>query len=164
MDMDRNTSNVEKSERYESLIQEIKSLIDGENDCICIMANVTAAIKEAFSFFWVGFYRVIGDQLVLGPFQGSAACCRIAYGKGVCGMSWKTKETIVVPDVSLFPGHIACSEYSKSEIVVPLINDGKVLSVLDIDSDRIECFDKCDRKNLESIASYVSNYMYNHNV
>lgn len=145
-----------KSELYETLIKDIDALMVGEDDSICIMANAAAAIHAAFGFFWTGFYRVVGDFLVLGPFQGPVACCRIAYGRGVCGTAWKERRSIVVPDVNAFPGHIACSGSSKSEIVVPILVCGEVAAVVDIDSDALATFDDCDCRYLEKIANLIS--------
>ena len=152
-----NFRSMEKIEKYELLVKQIESLIEGETDGVAVMANVSAAIHEAMGFFWTGFYRVIKDQLVLGPFQGPVACMHIALGKGVCGAAWKQKETIVVPDVELFPGHIACSSLSRSEIVVPLFsNEGEVVAVLDIDSKELATFDETDRKYLEQICKMIT--------
>ena len=133
-----------------------RSLIEGEVDLVANLANVAAALKEAFDFFWVGFYLVKQDQLVLGPFQGPVACTRIRKGKGVCGTAWQEGATLLVPDVEVFPGHIACSSLSRSEIVVPLIKDGEVWGVLDIDSDLLNFFDETDRKYLEEMCGYLS--------
>lgn len=149
----------DKNKVYESLIPQILSLTEGEADSIANMANISAALKEAFGFWWVGFYIVKednsehGSSLVLGPFQGPVACTRIAYGKGVCGSCWKTEKSVIVPDVDKFPGHIACSSLSKSEIVVPVFRGGKIVSVLDIDSDKPDDFDDIDRKWLELLLS-----------
>lgn len=140
-----------KEEQYLSLLPQVRSLIEGEVDLVANLANVAAALKEAFDFFWVGFYLVKQDQLVLGPFQGPVACTRIRKGKGVCGTAWQEGATLLVPDVEVFPGHIACSSLSRSEIVVPLIKDGKVWGVLDIDSDLLNFFDETDRKYLEEM-------------
>lgn len=146
-----------KSQIYDSLIPQIHALIDGENDLYANLANVAAALKEAFGFFWVGFYLVKEDYskdgvtLVLGPFQGPVACTRIAYGKGVCGSAWKEQSTLVVPDVDKFPGHIACSSLSRSEIVVPMFRDGNVVAVLDIDSTETDSFDQIDALYLERL-------------
>lgn len=148
-------SAADKKSRYETLIPQIKALMAGENDLIANLANVCAALKQTFDFFWVGFYLVKEDQLVLGPFQGPLACTRIDYGKGVCGTTWKEGKTIVVPDVEQFPGHIACSSASKSEIVVPGFKDGKVFLVLDVDSDQPEDFDDDDARGLEAIIRHV---------
>ena len=134
----------------------MRSLIEGEVDLVANLANVAAALKEAFDFFWVGFYLVKQDQLVLGPFQGPVACTRIRKGKGVCGTAWQESATLLVPDVEVFPGHIACSSLSRSEIVVPLIKDGEVWGVLDIDSDLLNFFDETDRKYLEEMCGYLS--------
>ena len=131
-----------KEEQYLSLLPQVRSLIEGEVDLVANLANVAAALKEAFDFFWVGFYLVKQDQLVLGPFQGPVACTRIRKGKGVCGTAWQEGATLLVPDVEVFPGHIVCSSLSRSEIVVPLIKDGKVWGVLDIDSDLLNFFEK----------------------
>lgn len=145
-----------KQEIYEGLIPQIKGLVEGESDQVANLANVCAALKETFSFFWVGFYLVKEDELVLGPFQGPVACTRIRKGKGVCGTSWEKGETILVPDVEAFPGHIACSSLSKSEIVVPLIKDGKVIGVLDVDSDQLNDFDETDALHLSTLCTWLS--------
>ena len=142
---------MEKIEKYKLLYNQIKSLIQNENDTIANMSNVAAIIHETFKFWWTGFYRVINNELVLGPFQGPVACTRIAYGKGVCGTSWKEAKTIVVEDVHQFPGHIACSSASKSEIVVPIFKDNQVVGVLDIDSENLATFDNIDKEWLERI-------------
>ena len=139
-----------KEQQYQTLFPQIESLLAGENDTIANMANVAAALKQTFNFFWVGFYIVKDDMLVLAPFQGPIACTRIRYGKGVCGTAWKETATQIVPDVDLFPGHIACNSDSKSEIVVPVIRDGKVVAVLDIDSDELNSFDETDAVYLEA--------------
>ena len=144
-----------KEEKYTILYKQIASVIQNESDAIANMANVAAMIHQTFSFWWTGFYRVIGEELVLGPFQGPLACSRIAYGRGVCGTAWKEGRTQVVPDVEQFPGHIACSSASKSEIVVPLFNDGKVVAVLDIDSEHLATFDDTDRLWLERIVALL---------
>ncbi len=145
-----------KDEKYRTLLPQIKSLIAGETNRIANLANVSAALKETFHFFWVGFYLVEGEELVLGPFQGPIACTRIKKGRGVCGTAWAKAETLVVPDVDAFPGHIACSSLSRSEIVVPLFNaDGKVWGVLDIDSEMLNSFDEADASFLEEICSYL---------
>jgi L-methionine (R)-S-oxide reductase len=146
-----------KEERYLTLLPQLKNLVDGEDDLVANCANIAAALRQTFGFFWVGFYFVKADELVLGPFQGDIACTRIAMGRGVCGAAWQTKTTQLVPDVELFPGHIACSAASKSEIVVPIIKEGIVRSVLDIDSDQLNDFDEIDQKYLESIAEIVAN-------
>ena len=145
-----------KEKQYLSLLPQVRSLIEGEVDLVANLANVAAALKEAFDFFWVGFYLVKQDQLVLGPFQGPVACTRIRKGKGVCGTAWQEGATLLVPDVEVFPGHIACSSLSRSEIVVPLIKDGEVWGVLDIDSDLLNFFDETDRKYLEEMCGYLS--------
>lgn len=144
-----------KEEIYKSLLPQLKALTNDEPDIIANMANISAALKESFNFFWVGFYRVIENQLVLGPFQGPIACTNIQFGRGVCGTAWKEKQTIVVADVDKFPGHIACSSLSRSEIVVPLIKDDKVVAVLDVDSDQLDTFDKIDVKYLERIVALL---------
>ena len=147
-----------KEEQYKLLVSQIASLIDGEKDLIAVMSNVAAAIHQTMGFWWTGFYRVVGDELVLGPFQGPVACMHIPYGKGVCGTAWKRAETVIVPDVEQFPGHIACSSASRSEIVVPVFgNDDKVMAVLDIDSDQLATFDEMDRKYLEEICKLIKN-------
>ena len=142
-----------KKELYENLLPQIKALMEGETDVIANMANVSACLKDTFNFWWVGFYRVLGDALVLGPFQGPLACTRIAKGKGVCGTAWQKAQTIMVSDVNAFPGHIACSSLTKSEIVVPIINKGVVAAVLDIDSEKADNFDDTDKFYLEKIAA-----------
>ena len=146
---------MEKRDKYEMLYRQLESLLDGETDEIANMANTAALIHETFGFWWTGFYIVKDGQLVLGPFQGPVACTRIPYGKGVCGTAWERGGSIVVPDVELFPGHIACSSLSRSEIVVPLISGGKVVGVLDIDSKELACFDETDRIWLEKIAALL---------
>jgi len=148
-----------KQEDYKLLLSQVKAMVKDESDPIANMANVAALIQEAFHFWWTGFYRVIGEQLVLGPFQGPVACTRIGFGKGVCGISWKEKKTIVVEDVEQFPGHIACSSESKSEIVVPLLKNGEVIGVLDIDSEHLATFDAIDKEWLEQIAEVVSSVL-----
>lgn len=144
-----------KEERYASLLPQIRSLIEDEPDMIANLANVAAALKEAFDFFWVGFYLVKGEELVLAPFQGSVACTRIRKGRGVCGVAWQEKQAQVVPDVDAFPGHIACSSLSRSEIVVPLIRNDEVWGVLDIDSDKLGFFDETDLRYLKEISTYL---------
>lgn len=146
---------MEKTEKYGMLYRQLESLLDGETDEIANMANMAALIHETFGFWWTGFYIVKDGQLVLGPFQGPVACTRIPYGKGVCGTAWKRGESIVVPDVELFPGHIACSSLSRSEIVVPIIRNGEVVAVLDIDSKELACFDETDRSWLEKIVTLL---------
>lgn len=145
-----------KEERYMELIPQIRSLVAGESDEIANMANVAAALHREFAFWWTGFYRVIGDKLVLGPFQGPIACTRIARGRGVCGTAWLEDRSVVVPDVEEFPGHIACSSESRSEIVVPCRREGSVYAVLDIDSRDLASFDETDRRYLEEIAALLA--------
>jgi len=145
----------DKKKRYESLIPQIKALIDNEKNLIANLANTSAALKEAMNFFWVGFYLVEGDELILGPFQGPVACTRIQKGMGVCGTSWKNKAPIIVPDVDQFPGHISCSSLSKSEIVIPGIKDGEMILLLDVDSDKRSDFDLVDQKYLEDIVEQI---------
>ena len=144
-----------KEEKYALLYKQIATVTDSESDTIANMANIAAMIHETFRFWWTGFYRVVGEELVLGPFQGPLACSRIAYGHGVCGTAWKEACTQVVPDVEQFPGHIACSSASKSEIVVPLLKDGKVTAVLDIDSEQLATFDETDKLWLERIVELL---------
>ena len=141
-----------KEEKYALLYKQIAAVTESESDTIANMANIAAMIHETFRFWWTGFYRVVGEELVLGPFQGPLACSRIAYGRGVCGTAWKEACTQVVPDVEQFPGHIACSSASKSEIVVPLFKEGKVTAVLDIDSEHLATFDETDKLWLERIV------------
>ena len=146
-----------KEEKYRLLTKQISALIEGETDAIAVMSNVSAAIHEEMGFFWTGFYRVKEGELVLGPFQGPVACMHIGYGRGVCGTAWKQQESIVVPDVEQFPGHIACSSLSRSEIVVPVFSqDGSVQAVLDIDSKELATFDEVDRQYLEQICKLIS--------
>jgi L-methionine (R)-S-oxide reductase len=144
-----------KQEQYEALIPQIKGLLDGEPDLIANLANIAAALKEQFGWFWIGFYLVKKDQLVLGPFQGPVACTRIAKGRGVCGTSWAEAKTLIVPDVEKFPGHIACSSLSKSEIVVPLLHNTEVVGVLDVDSSSLDSFDTTDQQYLEQIVELI---------
>ncbi len=147
---------MEKTEKYRLLERQVAALLEGETDVIAKMANVAAVLHETFGFWWTGFYRVAGDELVLGPFQGPVACMHIPFGKGVCGTAWKRNEPVVVPDVEQFPGHIACSSASRSEIVVPVHGpDGTVTAVLDIDSDRLATFDEEDRVWLEKIVTLL---------
>lgn len=141
-----------KQELYENLFPQIEALVQGEDDVIANMANISACLYETFHFWWVGFYRVAGNELVLGPFQGPVACTRIAKGRGVCGTTWQRGHTIIVPDVEKFPGHIACSSASRSEIVVPVFRGNEVVAVLDIDSEHFNTFDHTDRLWLEKIA------------
>ena len=153
---DLHVSSGGKAERYRVLLPQVRSLLAGETDLVANLANVAAALKTTFGFFWVGFYRVQGDELVLGPFQGPVACTRIARGRGVCGTAWQEDRTLVVPDVDAFPGHIACSSLSRSEIVVPLHDrEGRVWGVLDIDSDRPAAFDETDAAWLEELCTLL---------
>ena len=145
-----------KQEQYESLLPQIKALLEGEPDLIANLANITGALKEQFNWLWVGFYLVNNDELVLGPFQGPVACTRIKKGKGVCGTSWAKAQTLIVPDVEKFPGHIACSSLSRSEIVVPIIRDNKVIGVLDVDSIEQDQFDNIDQDYLEQIIELIN--------
>ncbi len=145
-----------KQEQYLELIPQIKALLDGEPDLVANLANTAAALKEQFGWFWVGFYLVKGDELVLGPFQGPVACTRIKKGRGVCGSSWSQSKTLIVPDVEKFPGHIACSSLSKSEIVVPLLVNGEVVGVLDVDSAELDQFDQTDLTYLEQIVGLLN--------
>lgn len=144
-----------KSDKYQELYKTIESVISGENDQIANMANTAALLHEAFGFWWTGFYIVKDSQLVLGPFQGPVACTRIGFGKGVCGTAWERRETIVVPDVHKFPGHIACSSLSQSEIVVPMFHNGEIYAVLDIDSKDLATFDEVDKEWLEKIVTLL---------
>lgn len=147
-----------KEEKYKELVEDIRSLIDGETDMIAIMSNIAADIHQTMGFWWTGFYRVIDNELLLGPFQGPIACIHIAYGRGVCGTAWKRAETVIVPDVEQFPGHIACSSQSRSEIVVPVFSHDEekaVIAVLDIDSEHLATFDETDRKYLEEICGLL---------
>jgi GAF domain-containing protein len=147
-----------KEQKYQELYCQIQSLIAGETDSIAVMSNVAAAIHQKMGFFWTGFYRVVNNELVLGPFQGPVACMHIPFGRGVCGTAWQRKESIVVPDVELFPGHIACSSLSRSEIVVPLFSKADptlVIAVLDIDSTELNTFDAIDRQHLEAICQLL---------
>lgn len=146
---------VTREELYKAIYPQLKALVTDEQDQIANMANITSALKESFGFFWIGFYRVVGKRLVLGPFQGPIACTSIAYGKGVCGNAWKEHKTIIVPDVDEFPGHIACSSLSRSEIVVPVILDDKVIAVLDIDSAELNTFTEVDAYWLEKICTLI---------
>ncbi len=155
------TSGSTKKEKYESLLPQIYALIEGEKDVIANLANTTAALKQTFNFFWVGFYLIKQNELVLGPFQGPIACTRIQKGKGVCGTCWEKKETLIVKDVDAFPGHIACSSASKSEIVVPIFDNGNsdsyrdVIAVLDVDSDVLDDFDETDKIYLEKLCGLI---------
>ena len=145
----------DKEQQYQTLFPQIEALLAGETDMTANMANVAAALKQTFDFFWVGFYVVKEDMLVLAPFQEPIACTRIRHGKGVCGTAWKEAKTLIVPDVELFPGHIACNAASRSEIVVPVIREGKVIAVLDIDSDKPDSFDEVDANYLERICGLL---------
>lgn len=149
-------SDGDKASKYATLYRQLEALSESESDLIANMANFSSMIHETFGFLWTGFYRVIGDELVLGPFQGPLACTRIAFGKGVCGSAWKEACTQVVPDVEKFPGHIACSSKSRSEIVIPMIKDNEVVAVLDIDSESLETFDDTDREWLEKIVRLLT--------
>jgi L-methionine (R)-S-oxide reductase len=145
-----------KAEQYEELLPQIFGLIDGEPDLVANLANICAALKQQFDWLWVGFYLVKQDELVLGPFQGPIACTRIRKGKGVCGASWEQAQTLVVPDVEKFPGHIACSSLSKSEIVVPIIRNTEVIGVLDVDSEHLNYFDETDKAFLEKLIAKIN--------
>jgi GAF domain-containing protein len=144
-----------KTEQYQTLLPQIKALIEGEPDLVANLANIAAALKEQFGWLWIGFYLVKADELVLGPFQGPVACTRIRKGRGVCGTSWAEARTLIVPDVEKFPGHIACSSLSRSEIVVPIIRNNEVVAVLDADSGDLDSYDETDRRFLEEIVSWV---------
>ena len=156
--------NMTKDEKYRLLTEQVKSLIAGETDAVAVMANVCSVIHESLGFFWTGFYRVLGDELLLGPFQGPVACMHIPFGRGVCGSAWQQCRTLVVPDVEQFPGHIACSSLSRSEIVVPVLSpddDSAVLAVLDIDSRELATFDDTDRRHLEAVCRLIAPIIYN---
>jgi GAF domain-containing protein len=153
------STSVNKKDRYNTLLPQIESLVSHERDAIANLANIAAALKQSMNFFWVGFYLVKEGELVLGPFQGPIACTRIIFGKGVCGTAWKEKRTIVVPDVEQFPGHIACSAESKSEIVLPAFKDGEVVLVLDVDSDRADDFDDTDKIALEGVMKVIERFL-----
>lgn len=148
-------ANGSKEEKYELLYKQIAAVTDAESDTIANMANITAMIHQTFNFWWTGFYRVVGEELVLGPFQGPLACSRIAFGRGVCGTAWREQTTQIVPDVEQFPGHIACSSLSRSEIVVPVWDGDKITAVLDIDSEQLSTFDKVDQIWLERIVELL---------
>jgi L-methionine (R)-S-oxide reductase len=150
------TASTDKADQYRSLIPQVAALIDGEPDLVANLANICAALKEQFKWFWIGFYLVKDNELVLGPFQGPVACTRIGLGKGVCGTAWQQEKTLVVPDVDEFPGHIVCSSLSQSEIVVPVFHDGKVIAVLDADSEALAHFDETDAGYLEQIVKLVN--------
>lgn len=145
----------DKSQRYEVLYKQVVALVEPEADMIANMANVAAMIHQTFGFWWTGFYRIAGEELVLGPFQGPLACSRIRYGRGVCGTAWQSEQTVIVPDVEQFPGHIACSALSRSEIVVPVWRDGRIVAVLDIDSEHLATFDEEDKVWLEKIVAVL---------
>jgi len=144
-----------KEGKYQELIPQLKALVEGENDLVANMGNLCAALKTTFGFFWVGFYLVKGEELVLGPFQGPVACTRISKGKGVCGSAWEKRQTLIVPDVDAFPGHIACSSISKSEIVIPILRNGVVFGVLDVDSDLLNDFDEQDSRYLTEVIQLL---------
>jgi L-methionine (R)-S-oxide reductase len=150
------TTSTDKAGQYQSLIPQVRALLDGEPDLVANLANVCAALKEQFKWLWVGFYLVKNNELVLGPFQGPVACTRIALGKGVCGAAWQQKKILIVPNVDQFPGHIACSSLSKSEIVVPIFHNGKVVAVLDADSEALDQFDETDARYLSEIVKLVN--------
>ena len=160
MEQSFKTNLINKEEKYQRFLPDWELLISGETDEIAVLANTCAALREAFGFFWIGFYLVKNEQLVLGPFQGDVACYRIRKGRGVCGTAWAEARTQVVPDVEQFPGHIACSSLSKSEIVVPVIANDEVIGVLDIDSDQLATFDETDRIYLETLVHTLSQNLY----
>ena len=161
MEQSFKTDIINKEEKYQHFLPDWELLISGETDEIAVLANTCAALREAFGFFWIGFYMVKNGELVLGPFQGDVACYRIRKGRGVCGTAWAEARTQVVPDVEQFPGHIACSSLSKSEIVVPIFRDNEVVGVLDIDSDQLATFDETDRIYLEQMIETLSKQLYN---
>jgi L-methionine (R)-S-oxide reductase len=150
------SASLSKEEKYQELIPQLKALITGEADLIANLANISAGVKEAFGFLWVGFYLVKKDELVLGPFQGPVACSRIAKGKGVCGTSWEKVETLIVPDVEKFEGHIACSSFSKSEIVIPIVRNKEVVAVMDVDSKDLNTFDDVDNRYLSILMNEIN--------
>ncbi len=150
------TTSTDKEEQYQSLIPQIEALLFGEPDLVANLANICAALKEQFKWLWIGFYLVKGDELVLGPFQGPVACTRIARGKGVCGSAWQQAKTLVVPDIDAFPGHIACSSASRSEIVLPLFYNNEMIGVLDVDSESLAAFNETDAKYLEQIIRLIN--------
>lgn len=152
-------SSIDKKEKYKTLVPQLESLIGDEQDVVANLANIAAALRQTLNFFWVGFYLVKNNQLVLGPFQGPIACTRINFGKGVCGTSWKEKKTIIVPNVDEFPGHIACSSASKSEIVLPAFKNNEVALVLDVDSDKLDDFDEVDKLYLEQIMRLIEKFI-----
>lgn len=149
----------QKAEQYQSIIPQIQAIIEDETDVIANLANICAALKQQFDWFWIGFYLVKDNELVLGPFQGPIACTRIAIGRGVCGSAWKQQQVIIVPDVDQFPGHIACSSASRSEIVLPMMKNGECLGVLDIDSSEFNQFDEVDAKYLKQLIVMIENFM-----
>jgi len=153
------SKSVSKKERYQTLLPQIKALVEGEPDQVANLSNIAAALKQTMDFFWVGFYLVKENQLVLGPFQGPIACTRIDLGKGVCGTAWKEKRTIIVPDVEKFPGHIACNSASKSEIVLPAFKNNEVALVLDVDSDALNDFNSTDQLALEELMRIIENFL-----
>lgn len=153
------STSTDKQTRYTTLIPQIQSLVDGEKDVIANLSNIAAALKQTMDFFWVGFYLVKNSELVLGPFQGPVACTRIQFGKGVCGTAWKEKRPILVPDVEKFPGHIACSSASKSEIVLPAFKDGEVALVLDVDSNKLDNFDLIDERELSKVMQVIEKFI-----
>ncbi len=159
----KQASDIDKEERYRLFVEQLSALIEGETDETALLANASAALHDAFGFFWVGFYLVKNNELVLGPFQGSVACYRIRCGRGVCGTAWEKMQTLIVPDVEQFPGHIACSSLSRSEIVVPIIIGNEVKGVLDIDSDQLDSFDEIDRRFLEETVNILADKLYNKN-
>lgn len=148
-----------KAEQYQNLMPQIQAVVDGESDVIANLANICAALKQQFDWLWIGFYLVKDDELVLGPFQGPIACTRIAKGRGVCGTAWQQQQVMIVPDVDQFPGHIACSSASKSEIVLPIMKNGECVGVLDIDSDELDQFDDVDAEYLQQLISIIENFM-----
>lgn len=152
------SDNTDRSRQYADLLPQLKGLVSDEPDQVANLANVAAALRQAFGFFWVGFYRVKGDGLVLGPFQGDIACTRIAYGKGVCGAAWAEETTQWVPNVDDFPDHIACSSLSRSEVVVPILVDDEVVAVLDVDSDRLDDFTEADVEGLQAVAQLCAGF------
>ncbi|KXZ68208.1 Free methionine-R-sulfoxide reductase [Acinetobacter venetianus] len=149
----------QKAEQYQSIIPQIQAIIEDETDVIANLANICAALKQQFDWFWIGFYLVKDNELVLGPFQGPIACTRIAIGRGVCGSAWQQQQVIIVPDVDQFPGHIACSSASRSEIVLPMMKNGECLGVLDIDSSELNQFDEVDAKYLKQLIAMIENFM-----
>lgn len=153
------SKSTDKKDRYETLLPQLEALVAGEKDLTANLANIAAALKQSMDFFWVGFYLVKEGQLVLGPFQGPVACTRIDFGKGVCGTAWKTKKTILVPNVDEFPGHIACSSASRSEIVLPALKNGEVVLVLDVDSDKHNDFDETDNKALQRVMQIIQSLL-----